>query len=158
MISVILPIPPSTNNLYINLKRGGRAKSAAYKDWLRLARNACQAAYVASGGPVWPDKTPMRLTARVGVNYRRDVSNCLKPVEDALCAFLPIPDDRYNDQIAAVRDLDCEGFVHCIIQPVDSAIAQEKQDDVREKSGPDRILAIHTGPDRQHLSGGANGS
>jgi len=111
MIKAVLPLPPSTNNLYINLKRGGRAKSVAYKDWLRIARAELQVAYAACGSPVWPDKTRMALTVRVGCNYRRDLTNCVKPVEDALCAFLPIPDDRYNEHVTITRDLDCEGFV-----------------------------------------------
>ena len=118
MIEVTLPLPPSTNNLYINLKRGGRAKSAAYKQWLLGAKEACEAAWITSGCPVYPDKARMRLTARVGVNYRRDISNALKPVEDALCAFLPIPDDRYNNEIAATRDLNCEGFVIATLERI----------------------------------------
>lgn len=121
MIEATLPLPPSTNHLYINLKRGGRAKSAAYKDWLRIARGVLQTAFVASGSPVVPDKAKMALSMRVGCNYRRDVTNCAKPIEDALCAFLPIPDDRYNDSITLTRDLNCEGFVEVTISqiPVD---------------------------------------
>jgi Holliday junction resolvase RusA-like endonuclease len=138
VIHVTLPLPPSTNNLYINLKRGGRAKSAAYNDWLQIARDACLAAYAACGSPDYPPKAKMRLTVRVGATYRRDITNCVKPVEDALCAFLPIPDDRYNDQIVLVRDLNCEGFVVCTLAPlVDKRSCRESSDIVRKLSGPD---------------------
>lgn len=151
MIQVTLPLPPSTNNLYVNLKRGGRAKSAPYKSWLKLAEQACVAAYIAAGKPEYPEKAKMRLTVRVGASYRRDVTNCVKPVEDALCAFLPIPDDRYNDHISIARDLDCEGFVICRIEPVDNGLGGcELADLALESERPGLLLAQRTGPDQQH--------
>lgn len=118
MIRVILPLPPSTNNLYFNLKGGGRAKTQAYKKWLSDVRLVCSEAYSLAGRPKWPDKAPMRLRMRVGAKYTRDVSNTIKPVEDALCAFLPIPDDRYNDDVHAVRCRDCEGSVMVELEPL----------------------------------------
>lgn len=118
MIKATFPLPPSTNNLYINLKRGGRAKSSAYKDWLNQAHKVCKDAYERAGKPQYLEKDKMRLTVRVGANYRRDVTNCVKPIEDALCTFLPVPDDRYNDEVIIARDLDCEGFAVCTLEPL----------------------------------------
>lgn len=118
MIEAILPLPPSTNHLYFNLKTGGRAKSAEYKLWLRNAKVALEAAYYQHGSPKWPDKAPMRLSLVVGCNYTRDISNCAKPVEDAICAFLPVPDDRYNDEVTLRRDKTIEGFVRARIEPL----------------------------------------
>lgn len=111
MIVVTLPIPPSANNLFFNLKTGGRAKTPEYNAWLKLAKGAMEAAWYVAGSPKIPDKQKMRLKARVGATYRRDVTNCIKPIEDALCAFLPVPDDRYNDHVEIVRDQTIEGFV-----------------------------------------------
>lgn len=115
MIECTLPIPPSTNNLYFNLKRGGRAKTVAYKDWLKEAREALQVLTC----PTFPDKAKMRLTVRVGCNYTRDVTNCVKPIEDALAAFLPVPDDRYNNEIIATRDKSIEGFAHARLEVIE---------------------------------------
>lgn len=118
MIDVTLPLPPSTNNLFFNLKTGGRAKTQVYKDWQRIAKSELAAAYAMCGSPKWHEKQPMRLKLRVGANYTRDLSNCVKPVEDALCAFLPVPDDRYNDHVEIVRDKTIEGFVRVRLEPV----------------------------------------
>jgi hypothetical protein len=118
MIKVTLPLPPSANNLFFNLKTGGRAKSQAYKDWLRIAKAECLVAYHDAGKPVFDPKQRMSLHLRVGIGYRRDLSNTCKPIEDALCAFLPIPDDRYNDRVVIERDLDCEGYVVATLSPI----------------------------------------
>lgn len=119
MIEVKLPLPPSANHLFFNLKTGGRAKSQAYKDWLRIARAECLAAYDRAGKPLFDPKQKMRLHLRVGMGYRGDIANRCKPVEDALCAFLPVPDDRYNDIVLIERDLDCEGFVIAVLHPIE---------------------------------------
>jgi hypothetical protein len=121
MIEVKLPMPPSANNLFFNLKgRGGRAKTQAYKDWLRIAKAECLVAYHQAGKPTFDPKQKMSLHIRVGLNYRGDISNRAKACEDALCAFLPIPDDRYNDRVTIERDMDCEGFVVATICGVDA--------------------------------------
>lgn len=120
MITVKLPLPPSANSLFFNLKgRGGRAKTQAYKDWLRIARAECLAAYDRAGSPVFDSKQRMRLHLRVGMGYRGDIENRCKAVADALCAFLPVPDDRYTDVVLIERDLDCEGFVIATLQPLE---------------------------------------
>lgn len=118
MITATLPLPPSANNLFLTLKNGGRAKTAQYKDWQRIARGELLAAYQASGSPAYPAKARMRLTVRLGTGYRRDVSNAIKPIEDLLVAVLPVPDDRYNDEIIATRDLTIEGFAHVTLEEI----------------------------------------
>jgi Holliday junction resolvase RusA-like endonuclease len=118
MIEFMLPIPPSTNALYFNLPKGGRAKTEAYKSWLEFAQIELLRAFREQGSPTFPDKQKMRLTARVGCNYKRDVSNCVKPAEDALSAFLPIPDDRYNDEIIAKRDQSLKGEIHLRLEAI----------------------------------------
>jgi hypothetical protein len=112
VIEATLPLPPSANNLFFNLKNGRRAKTTQYKDWQRIAWAALHAAYANAGRPPIEPKTRMRLTVRVGASYRRDISNCIKPIEDLLVAALPLPDDRYNDVVEVSRDLSIEGFAH----------------------------------------------
>ena len=31
---LLLPVPPSTNNLFVNKRGGGRARAAVYRSWL----------------------------------------------------------------------------------------------------------------------------
>lgn len=118
MIEFLLPIPPSTNNLYFNLPKGGRAKTAEYNNWLKFAKIELIRAFKAQGSPVIDLKQKMRLTARVGCNYQRDLTNVLKPAEDALVAFLPIPDDRYNDEVIAKRDQSLKGEIHLRLEAI----------------------------------------
>lgn len=112
MIEATLPLPPSTNNLFSTLKNGRRAKTSQYKHWQRIARAGLLAAYACAGNPEYAPKAQMRLSVRIGTGYRRDISNCLKPIEDLIVATLPVPDDRYNDVIEVSRDLTIEGFAH----------------------------------------------
>lgn len=37
MITLNLPLPPSTNELFFNLPKGGRAKTRAYESWIEEA-------------------------------------------------------------------------------------------------------------------------
>jgi hypothetical protein len=112
MIEATLPLPPSTNNLFFTLKNGKRAKTTQYKDWQRIALAELAVAFVNAGRPAFDPKARMRLSVRVGASYRRDISNCIKPIEDLLVAALPLPDDRYNDVVEVSRDLSIEGFAH----------------------------------------------
>ena len=112
MIEATLPLPPSTNNLFFTLKNGRRAKTTQYKDWQRIARAGLLAAYNGAGRPQYAPKGGMRLSVRIGTGYRRDISNCLKPIEDLIVATLPVPDDRYNEIIEVSRDMTIEGFAH----------------------------------------------
>lgn len=116
-----IPVPPTTNNLFFNLKNGGRARSTVYKAWLRAVGPTLRQAFTDAGAPAW-GKQPMRLTIHVGINYRRDASNCIKPIEDALCAFLAVPDDRYNDEVIIRRDPSIEGFAEVRLWPVEVTV------------------------------------
>ena len=136
MIEVTLPLPPTANNMFFNLKNGGRAKTTQYKDWLRIAKAEMEVAYLRHRKPVYGDKQSMALTVIVGANYRRDITNCVKAVEDALCAFLPIPDDRYNDRVLIERDLTIEGHVKATIAPL---VCGEKADNISPASGGNEI-------------------
>lgn len=121
MIEATLPLPPSTNNLFFTLKTGGRAKTAIYKQWTKDADLLLGAAYARAGRPVWDDKTPMALEIRLGLtSRRRDQSNCLKAIEDAVCR-LPVPDDRYFDRHIIERDPSLDGMALVRLFPLDAA-------------------------------------
>lgn len=118
MIEATLTLPPSTNNLFISLKNGKRAKSAQYKSWQAVATELLHTGYLNAGAPLFAPKTRMRLSIRVGASYKRDISNCVKPIEDLIVSILPVPDDRYNDIVEISRDLTIEGFAHVRIAPL----------------------------------------
>ena len=118
-LTIDLPLPPSTNSLFINLKGGGRAKSASYKAWSEEARYHIILAWRAAGKPQWHHQEPMQLDIRLGLEgRRRDASNCIKAIEDVLVAELPIPDDCYNDRILIERDTNIPGFARVTIAPL----------------------------------------
>lgn len=118
--SVMLPLPPSTNNLFVNAG-SGRAKSAEYKAWLNEARYALITKWRQLGKPTWPDKRPMMLAIDAGLTERRrDLGNIEKAISDVLCKELPVPDDRWTDMIVLKRTTDHPGFVHVVLGPLDS--------------------------------------
>lgn len=119
-IGITLPLPPSANNMFVNLKGGGRAKSATYKAWTEDARWHVIMAWRAAGKPEWKDR-PMEIHFRLGLEGRkRDASNCIKALEDILCRELPIPDDCWNDFGSWQRDENIPGFARITIGPLDS--------------------------------------
>ena len=117
--TVDLPLPPSVNELTVNLKGGGRAKSAKYKAWLEEARWHVMTAWRAAGKPEWPE-VPLRMKLELGLEGRkRDAGNCLKAVEDLLVANMPIPDDRWNDHITIARNETITGIARVTIAPLE---------------------------------------
>ena len=88
-VSLTLPFPPSTNNLFVNIKGKGRVKSARYSAWCTEA--GWEARRQRAGrveGPYALYITACRPDAR-----RRDLDNIAKPVSDALKTAGVIEDD-----------------------------------------------------------------
>jgi len=95
---VVLPVPPSTNNLYVPRRDGkGRAKTSEYAAWQREA----QMLIMASGCPREGWKH-VRVEVLAPLDYRRDIDN-LKPVLDALKTMNVIKDDRWVDEYLVRR-------------------------------------------------------
>lgn len=118
--AVTLPLPPSVNALTVNLKNGGRAKSAVYKAWIEEARWHLITAWRAAGKPEWR-QGPMSVHLALGIESRkRDAGNCLKAVEDLLVQNLPVPDDRWNDRILIERDESIPGMARVTIAALDT--------------------------------------
>lgn len=114
-----LPLPPSVNRLTVNLKGGGRAKSAEYKAWLEEARWHVMTGWRNAGKPEIADR-PMRVDIELGIEGRkRDCSNCIKAIEDLLCANMPIPDDRWNDAGSWRRNETIPGIARVTIAPIE---------------------------------------
>ena len=113
MIQLELPKPPTANNLFINLKHGGRAKSSDYKTWEHLA--ALDLGY---------HRAPT-ITGRMKVEYlygrhkdkrRRDILNLEKALTDFLVKAQVIKDDcLIDDARLAWSDEVPEGRVRITI-------------------------------------------
>lgn len=93
-----VPVPPSTNNLYANTPHG-RRKTPEYRRWLTASgwELAAQRVRILTG-------EHFALHIRVPVNRRRDISNCIKAMEDLIVEQRIIPDDRWVDKITIERD------------------------------------------------------
>ena len=83
----VVAMPPSTNNLYVNVPRKGRVKSGVYKRWLTVAgwQLKPQIRHRYSGD------TAVWLT--LGPRKKRDLDNCAKAVLDLLQAHHVVLDD-----------------------------------------------------------------
>jgi Holliday junction resolvase RusA-like endonuclease len=89
MIVLTLPVPPATNNLFINLRAGkGRARSQEYFAWQVLAGQHIQ---IARQKPV---EGPVCVCIIAQENGRRDLDGYAKPLLDILVRHRLIPDDR----------------------------------------------------------------
>lgn len=84
IISLVLPLAPSANNLFLNGKNGGRFKSPTYKRWIAEADAALMEHRAQLSGPLPRIYGPyaMRLLVEFPNNRRRDLSNVIKAVED----------------------------------------------------------------------------
>lgn len=95
MTVISLPFPVSTNNLFKNLTRGGRAKTERYTAWLAEAALALrgQRAVAIKGS------FRLRLSLERPDWRRRDLSNLIKAPEDFLVSQGIIEDDSFAQSI-----------------------------------------------------------
>jgi|ERR1700722_2340694 len=86
VFSCVLPLPPSTNNLFASVGKR-RVKSKAYRDWITEA--------IQSVEEVFSVATPVSITLTLTgqVNEQRDLANIEKASVDLLVAWDVIPDD-----------------------------------------------------------------
>jgi Holliday junction resolvase RusA-like endonuclease len=86
-----IPLPPSTNNLFINLKRGGRTESPKYRAWKKEV-----APILESVSPVRTYPVQITLAIRDGKGWRSnsDIANREKAATDALVSAGIITDDQ----------------------------------------------------------------
>lgn len=82
-----LPIPPSTNNLFVNIRSGGRTQSKAYRKWRK------EAGWALKEQKIIPVSAPYYLDITVERKGGRDISNCIKAIEDLLVTHQVTPDD-----------------------------------------------------------------
>jgi Holliday junction resolvase RusA-like endonuclease len=85
-----IPLPPSTNNLFINLKRGGRTESPKYRAWKKEVSPILESVPAVKSYPV-----QLTLAVRVGKGWRSnsDIANREKAATDALVSAGILKDD-----------------------------------------------------------------
>lgn len=84
MITFTLPAPPSTNQLFANVRGKGRVKTLAYRQWIMASGLILNASR--SGKKLTLD-APAAVTVRIGkCNQAKDADNHLKAVCDLLVA------------------------------------------------------------------------
>jgi hypothetical protein len=83
-----VPLPPSTNNLFLTTKTGKRVKTPQYRAWI-------EAATPILGLMAPPPRVPCEvwITVRGKINPRSDVANREKAVTDLLVAEGVLPGD-----------------------------------------------------------------
>lgn len=101
---IVLPVPPSTNNLFINAKTGkGRFLSPAYKAWRKAAAEALTLC-------AWDMPCrPYDVTIRVNVNHQSDIDNRTKAVLDLLVEHKVIDGDQWVNALHVYRDRNVDG-------------------------------------------------
>jgi Holliday junction resolvase RusA-like endonuclease len=118
-VFLTLPRPPSVNDLWKNLKTGGRAETAIYRDWKGHA------------GWVLREQRPHHVPGPVVViatvernNAKADIDNREKAVLDLLVAHQVIADDSLVEAVAWSWTRGGNGLCHVAVIPA-QAIAIE---------------------------------
>lgn len=117
MTSIVLnlPIPPSTNNLFMNVKGYGRVKSPAYKQWIQEAGWELMRQR-AEHIPGWYE-----LFIFLPAKTRGDIDNRAKALSDLLVKHSVVTDDTKAWAIHIHRDHRVEDGCQAVLRPVSDA-------------------------------------
>ena len=99
-MELILPVPPSVNELYSPNKRGGQRKSDKYKAWLVQAGKY----YTLAKLTLKPIKGKYTFMMKVPAKMRGDVDNRAKAALDFLRNMGLTDDDRHCVSAMVKRD------------------------------------------------------
>jgi crossover junction endodeoxyribonuclease RusA len=111
MISLTLPLPPSTNSLYRNVRGKGRVKTQRYQTWLNAA-----GWHVKEQRPK-PIKGPVIIHIKLDLRNkgRKDCSNYIKALEDLLVSHKLIADDSWETVRSVLVDWGTPGR-DCVVK------------------------------------------
>jgi hypothetical protein len=103
LLTLDLPIAPSANALYCNVPGRGRAKTAAYKAWIKAARGELWTQKPTGGFPFFAGA--FHVVVAVPLAMRGDVDNRNKASIDFLKrGACVIPDDNKTYSAMVTRD------------------------------------------------------
>lgn len=103
-VRLVLPIPPSANNLFVNRGgklHGGRRRGIPYKLWLHEAQWAVKLQCGLFVPPLFDGIVAVDILAPL--NRRRDLDNALKALLDLLVRQGVIRDDNLIDDLRIRR-------------------------------------------------------
>ena len=106
-----LPTPPSTNNLYSNVRGVGRVKTKEYNAWMVEAGWALKAAKPR------PVAGNVDVQLRVPLDKRRDIDNFCKATLDILVRHKVIDDDRHVMRLEVEREDRNSKTIHVSVEP-----------------------------------------
>jgi crossover junction endodeoxyribonuclease RusA len=96
-----LPVPPSTNHLYRNVRGKGRVLNKDGRAYKETARMVAMGARL----PLLQGDVLLTMTVYFPNRRRRDLSNCLKVIEDSLSG-VAYRDDSQVAKIVLTRQYD----------------------------------------------------
>lgn len=101
--SVVLPMPPSLNNVYATVGKR-RVKVQSYTDWRELC------SWIIAGVPPRDFRIggPVTVQIELPAKMRGDLDNRIKPILDALVGSKRIDDDRNVKAIHAIKTRDAD--------------------------------------------------
>jgi Holliday junction resolvase RusA-like endonuclease len=112
-VSFQIPMPPSTNNLFKNVRGVGRVKTKTYDDFTMMAVTAIRRQKVKPiAGYV------VILFAFELASSQADVSNRIKAAEDAIVKAGVIDDDRFVTAMMVTKVPAANGLAHVQIFPI----------------------------------------
>lgn len=115
-VTLHMPVPPSVNQAYKNIKRGKksmRAKTKAHDDWLHAAYTMIRQQKLS--------KVKGRCIVVIGVERKSlaaDIDNRIKLTLDALVVSHIIEDDRFVTAIAITWSPQANNLAHIQIYPI----------------------------------------
>jgi Holliday junction resolvase RusA-like endonuclease len=114
-----LPLPPSVNALYANVRGRGRCLTAVGRHWHAAASAhlvAARCAAKATGPDIWMPGPVMVHVVFTFQNPRSDIDGPLKPLLDILVDMRVIDDDRYVMQLSVRKEIGPAKCEVCVRQ------------------------------------------
>lgn len=112
-LTFALPMPPSLNNAYVNVRGRGRVKSAAFKAWITEAGWEIKLQWppLPKGKVIFTGPIPVKVDIAFEKPKRRsDLDNRAKPLLDLLTAMYVWSDDSQAHDLR-LRWADVKGCV-----------------------------------------------
>lgn len=122
-ITLDVPMPPSTNNLFKNAGKR-RIKTGAYAAWQEHALIAMKPQLRAHGAPA-ARQTPIfdkhwAMWIRVNIDHGSDITNRIKAIEDLFVSWGLTCGDQWNDRCLVERDrtlpVECRVIIYRKVQ------------------------------------------
>jgi Holliday junction resolvase RusA-like endonuclease len=129
--TMTLPLPPSLNNAFMNVRGKGRVKSRKYMAWIEEARAEAAVQKIRDHIPGWYD---IIITLPIGM--RGDNDNRIKPINDFLQRMGFVADDRLQFTTVITRAENVKpGTCFVVVAPSMSSVARQGETADRAPAG-----------------------